>query len=251
MNKKYILYGLIVLIIVISKIFFNKKGELSNNKIYFATSARIPPFEFYDEKRNLVGFDIDLARIIAKELKKEAVFRDMPILQTFPALRNKNIDMIVSSIVITSQRKEHFYVSDEYFQEKMIILINKSGNIKNLIDLQNKKVSCVYGYVIAKDWFDEYLPLSEALFFGNSIAEIKALSLKNIDAILIGESEGKKILQKYDWVGYIEAPNSLVSYGILINKSNYALLSEVNQIIFKLIRDGTIEKLRQRWMECN
>ena len=48
----------------------------SDNEIRFVTSADYPPFE-YKEHGELVGFDIELAKLIASELGKEAVFEEV------------------------------------------------------------------------------------------------------------------------------------------------------------------------------
>src|SRR5437870_2872374 len=85
--------------------------EKAADRIIFVTSAEYPPFE-YQKNGELVGFDIDLARLIAKELHKEAVFENMQFSTILVALQNGAADAAISTITITDERKKHFDFSD-------------------------------------------------------------------------------------------------------------------------------------------
>lgn len=70
------------------------------------TGATYRPFEFQAPNRELVGFDIDLVKAIAKEQGFKVEFINTLFGVIFESVRNGDRDMIISGITITPQRKE-------------------------------------------------------------------------------------------------------------------------------------------------
>ncbi len=88
-------------------------GQQSN--LVIGTDASYPPFE-YLEGETFRGFDIEIARIIAKELEMETDFRDMDFESLIPALESGEIDMAISAIPIGDEREERIDFSQAYFE---------------------------------------------------------------------------------------------------------------------------------------
>ena len=70
----------------------------NQNELHFATAAEYPPFE-YMINGEIKGFDIDLAKLVAKEMGKTAVFDNMQPLQLRPIVRK----ILTSQHLITSK----------------------------------------------------------------------------------------------------------------------------------------------------
>ncbi len=87
-------------------------------------SAEYPPFE-YKEGQDFRGFDIEIAQIIAEKLGLELQIQDMEFDSLIPSLTSKKIDMAISAITITEERKQQVDFSESYYQANQTILVKK------------------------------------------------------------------------------------------------------------------------------
>ena len=125
MNKiiAYILIGSLLFLTGCS----NNKENKETTTIHFATSAEYPPFE-YQEHGVLKGFDIELAKLIAKELGKEAVFDNMQFSSILPALTSGQVDIAISTITITNERKNFRFTAPYYFEGMAAVFKQETPN---------------------------------------------------------------------------------------------------------------------------
>ncbi len=73
-------------------------------KLVIGTDATLPPMEYIDEGK-FIGYDIDLANALAQELNTEVEIKNIEFDNLFTALEQKEIDMIISAVTITEERK--------------------------------------------------------------------------------------------------------------------------------------------------
>ena len=97
---------------------------LGERTIRLGTSPGFPPFG-YVEGNEIVGFDISLAQLIAREYGANLrvfgmVFRDL-----IPALADGKIDLIAAAMTITEERKQTVDFSDSYFTTEQVIVVKK------------------------------------------------------------------------------------------------------------------------------
>ena len=97
------------------------------------------PFEMADKKGNFIGFDID----VAKEMAKAMGVKFMPVNTAWdgiiPALITKKFDIIISGMTITQERNLKVNFADPYIIVGQTILLNKkhAGKVKSYKDLNN------------------------------------------------------------------------------------------------------------------
>jgi polar amino acid transport system substrate-binding protein len=77
---------------------------LSSGVLRVGTEPEFKPFESKNEKGELVGFDMDLARELAKDLGVELEFVELPFPSLIPALRTGKIDLAISGMTATEER---------------------------------------------------------------------------------------------------------------------------------------------------
>ena len=92
--------------------------------VKLGTNAAFPPFE-YVEGKNIVGFDITMGQIIAKNagLKLEVV--DMAFDSLIPALQSGTIDFIAAGMSVNEERKKNVDFSETYFESEQVIIVRK------------------------------------------------------------------------------------------------------------------------------
>ena len=107
------------------KISIPASESVSSSKVVkLGTNAAFPPFE-YVEGKNIVGFDITMGQIIAKDagLKLEVV--DMAFDSLIPALQSGTIDFIAAGMSVNEERKKNVDFSDTYFESEQVIIVRK------------------------------------------------------------------------------------------------------------------------------
>ena len=135
--------------------------EKTNDDLRFSTCADYPPFE-YNNHGTIQGFDIDLARIIAKKLGKNAVFDNMSFSTVLPALNSGQDDVAIATITMTEERKKNFDFSITYYFETMAAVYPKNQPIKDQNDLKDKKIAVQLGSVLDL-WAHQHFPMNEII----------------------------------------------------------------------------------------
>lgn len=107
------------------------------------TGATYRPFEYEAPNKEIVGFDIDLMKAIAKAQGFDVEFVNTTWSTIFPALNNGDRDIIMSGITITDKRKEAVDFSEPYFLAHQLILTSSNLQIKSLKDLEGKLIAVV------------------------------------------------------------------------------------------------------------
>jgi polar amino acid transport system substrate-binding protein len=111
-----------------------------HNTITAGTTADFPPFSFRDSSNDIVGFDIDIAREVARRLDKNIEFQDMPFDSLIPQLKNGTIHIIAAGISATPERKQSVLFTDPYLTgNPLVVLSKKDSGIDTFKDIKNKK----------------------------------------------------------------------------------------------------------------
>lgn len=113
-----------------------KKGEL---RVGF--DSGYIPFEMSNKKGQFIGFDIDIAKEMAKAMKVKFVPVNTDFDGIIPALLTKKIDIIISGITITQERNLQINFAGPYFYAGQAILLAKKheGKIHSYKDLNDPK----------------------------------------------------------------------------------------------------------------
>lgn len=96
-------------------------------KIIVGTSADWPFFEWVDKKGNIVGFDMDVMRMLASKNGWDLEIKDIPYDSLIPALKAGKIDIIAAQTNITPERAKQVDFSDSYWTADLAILVPKKS----------------------------------------------------------------------------------------------------------------------------
>ena len=112
-----------------------KKSAAPAEKILrVGTEPSFAPFEFQKEgSKELVGYDIDIINAVGKKMGYKVVISSMGFDGLIPALQAGNLDIAISGMTITEDRKKAVSFSDSYYTSGLNILVNKdNGSIWQL-----------------------------------------------------------------------------------------------------------------------
>jgi len=104
-----------------------------------------PPFESKNEKGEIVGFDVDLARELAKDLGKELRIEEMAWDSLPTALATGKIDIIISGMTATEERAKSRSFTEPYYHTKLCLLVNARSGIEKPDDVHGKRLAVKLG----------------------------------------------------------------------------------------------------------
>ena len=219
-----------------------------NGKLVIGTTADYPPFEFHkiiDGEDQIVGFDIEIAKLIAEELDVDLEIVDMKFDGLLAALVTDDIDMVIAGMVADEKRAKTVDFSIPYYQgqHRMVIRAEDKDIYKEPEDLVGKNVGAQKATTQEEVVLDKY---SESDYVGLSKITDLVLELQNnkVDAILLVEPVAKAYVDQNDDLFMAEmiiAQEDGVS--VAINKGNEDFLEVIDELLQELIDDGTLEEL--------
>lgn len=219
-------------------------------QLIVGTSTSYPPMEFYDESGVLVGFDMDLAKIIASELGVEAVLVDYEWENLFSAIKNGSVDLAISSMTITPERQQEILFSIPYFNGGQVIMILKDNiMISSPQDLAAYAIGAQEG-TTCEEGALLYVDTNSLIRFKDNVDEIEALVNGSLDAVVIDYVNAAHRVRTDSRFRIIGEPFAQEYYGISTKLGNDALMEKVNKVLRDMKRDGRIEGLLRQWIKA-
>lgn len=118
-----------------------KKGEL-----VVGVLGTDEPNSFIDPKtRELIGYDVDLGRAIAKKIGVKPVFKQLAVAARIPELQQGHVDILAASLTHNKEREAQIDFSLTTFVTGQKVLVKKASGIKDVADLAGKRVVTVKG----------------------------------------------------------------------------------------------------------
>src|SRR5512147_821974 len=115
---------------------------LERGKLIVVTLTTVPPFAFNDDKGQLVGFDIDIARLFAQALFKDpnkVEFVSVTAEGRWPAIESGRADMGVGGTTTYPDRAIRVAFTRPFIDSGISVLVSKKSGIKTLADLNQDK----------------------------------------------------------------------------------------------------------------
>ena len=225
------------------------KAIQDRGEIIIGTDATYPPMESIDEQGNFLGMDIDIANEIALDLDVKARFVNIVWEDIFDAVREGRVDIIISSITITSDRIRTMDFSDPYFNAGQVVIVKiNSKDIKGVEDLKNYNVGVQLGTTSEQE-VKKYVsdPSFIKTYENYYIAKNDLLNGK-IDAIVTDYPGAVGLIAQEESLEIVGEPFTQEFYGVVTSKNQQVLLSQINSTIRRLKREGVLDLLEQKWL---
>lgn len=222
----------------------NKK----DNALTVATCADYPPFEFYKDGK-IIGFEIDLINAIGEKMGKSVTIKDMSFDAILGSLQSNRIDAAISAITPTDERKKAVDFSENYLTTGRTLICSDTSSIQSVADLSGAIIGVQAGSIheiYANDDLRKNTDNIEVKSLGKIPDLLQELKSHRISCIVMGTSEAKTLMSNHSNLRLIDLSTQALGSAIAFPKGS-SLVNEVNQALDALIKDGTIEKLKQKW----
>ncbi|HSN65498.1 MAG TPA: amino acid ABC transporter substrate-binding protein [Fusibacter sp.] len=259
MNKKIILGMVVIAVLVLVgfNLLSNKNsGEQAlsslevikeNGVIRIGTEGTYAPFTFYNDKNELTGFDVEIAREVAKRIGVEAEFIETKWDGMFAGLDSKRFDFVANQVTIKADRIEKYDFSTPYIKTRAVLVVHENNDeIKTFEDLKGKKS----GQSLTSN-------LAElATSYGAEIVQIDGFN-QAID-LLLSERIDATINDRLSFLDFkVARPDAAIKVvaeeatsseaAFLFNKGNEELVAAVNKALEDMKSDGTYLEISERW----
>lgn len=208
-----------------------------------------PPFEFQDEQsKEYVGFDMDLARAIGKQMGYEVKIESMGFDGLIPALEGGNIDMIVSGMSITPERAEKVTFSKPYYKSGLSIVVKAENEaIKGFKDLEGKKIAVQIGTTGAEE--AKKIKGATVREFNSNAESYMELKAGGVDAVVNDLPVNQYYMAKSGdkSAKLLSEISNAEDYGMAIAKKNTELSEKVNKALEELKKNGEYDKIYEKW----
>ena len=217
-------------------------------KIIVGTSADYPPYEFHKEvngKDTIVGFDIEIAKSLAKDLGVTLEIKDLKYDGLLAALEAGNIDFIISGMTPTPERQQSVDFTKIYYTavQTAVIRAEDKDKFKTIDDLKGKRVGAQKG-ATQEQIVTKQMPGSEM----KSLSKISDLMLdlknKKTDALVVELPVATAYLSKNPDLIISDIKLSTEDSGsaIAVKKGSSDLVDAMNASLDKLMNDKTVDK---------
>ncbi|MGC2061914.1 MAG: ABC transporter substrate-binding protein/permease [Thermodesulfovibrionales bacterium] len=206
------------------------------------------PYVFPDPKdpSHLVGFEVDLAGAIARELGVSARQSQNAWDSLIPALQRGDFDMAMNGLEVTPQREQMVLFSVPYYiyTEQLVVRKEEQG-IRSVKDLRGKKVGTLSGTVA-----QEILTKAEGIdvrVYAGQVEPYEDLAIGRIDAVLLDLPIAAYYGKTNPKLKYTGDPVGEGFYGIAIRKADMGLKNAIDRILLKLHDSGELRKIYEKW----
>ncbi len=223
-----------------------KKGQL-----VMGLDDSFPPMGFRDENQNIVGFDVDVAKEVAKRMGVELKLQPIDWKAKEQELDTGNVDCLWNGFTKTAERGEKMNLSDPYMKNTQVVVVLADSDIKTLDDLAGKTVivqggSTAEEAVDAKEGFKD--TLKELVVIEDNVKAMMDLGVGGSDAVIMDEVVARYYTEK-EAGKYRLLDDTLADeeYVVGFRKNDQTLRDEVQKYLNEMAKDGTLASIADTW----
>lgn len=225
------------------------------SKIVVGLDDNFPPMGFRDDKNELVGFDIDMAKEAAKRLGLEVEFKPIDWSAKEAELSGKRVDALWNGLTITEERKQNILFTAPYMENHQIIVVPANSAIKGKADLAGKVVGAQEGSsavdAVKKD-DAVFKSFKEFKTFGDNVTALMDLSTGRLEAVVVDEVVGRYyVAKKPDQYAVLQDHFGTEDYGVGVRKDDSALQGKLDKALADMKADGSAAKIAEQWFGKN
>lgn len=220
-------------------------------KLLVGTEGTYPPFTFHDESGELTGFDVEIAKEVAKRLGVKAEFQETQWDAMFAGLDAKRFDMIANQVGIKPEREEKYAFSNPYITSTGVLIAHEDNTeIKGFEDLKGKKA--------AQSMTSNYATMAKE----NGAEIVGVEGFNQAIELIMSKRADVTINDNLSFLDFKKAkPDAKVKIvaeskdasksGLMFRKDSETLVEAVNGALADMISDGTYDKISNKWFGEN
>lgn len=249
--KKLILFTILILGLATIAIGADNSLEKVKKDGFFIVGLddTFPPMGYKDEKGELVGFDIDLAKEAAKRLGVEARFKGCEWDGIIFELKGKKIDMVWNGMTITPEREKQIAFSKPYYKGGQFIFSPKATPYMKVSDLEGKTIGIQLGSsgAVAVEKNPIASKFKELRKYANNMEVLADLEAGRLDAAVMDIFVGGFYNLKKNTLVISDENFAEEWEGVGFRQEDVALREAIDKAIDDMKADGTFASIEEKW----
>ncbi len=224
----------------------------ANNTLRVGMELTYPPFETQTISGEPDGVSVKLAEALAADLKRPLKIVPMEFSGLIPALKSGSVDIVISSMTATDERRQSIDFSDPYAFTGLALLVGKNSTIQSIEDLNSpdKKVA-VKSATTSESWATKNLPNTKRSVFSDDTACVLEVVQGRADAFIYDQLSILRYHTKNpDTTRALLKPFTEEPWAIGIAKGNGELLQRTNAFLKIFRADGGLDRLANQYLSA-
>ena len=216
-----------------------------------ATNVAFPPYEYYEDEK-AVGIDVDIIQAICDKLGYTMELSDMEFGSIITAVASGKIDLGFGAITITEERAKSVHFTTSYATGIQSIIVTEDSAITGADDLYADGIKIgvqqdTTGDIYATGDFGE----EHIARFNKGADAVQALITGKCDAVIIDNSPAETFVSQNKGLKILPTVYAEEDYGFELSYDNEALYNEVNGALEELLKDGTVQKIIDKYISAD
>ena len=225
---------------------------LQRRELRVGLDPTFPPLEALTKKGRLIGFDVDLAQLLASGLGVRLKLVQVPFKDLLPALRQGRLDMVISGLTITARRNRRVVFLGPYLMAGQTILIHHkmADRIRGPEDLNQPGITVVVPRdTTAEEVVRRLMPKARVLTTRGEMRAVKKLLKGQAQALVADLTFNSLMAFRYRSRGiiHLDTPFTFEPLGIAIAQGDPDLANWLHNQLFLLRGSGTLDRLGEKW----
>jgi polar amino acid transport system substrate-binding protein len=223
----------------------------SDNSLRVGMELTYPPFEMKDAQGNPDGVGVKMAEALAADLGRPLKIVPMEFSGLIPALKSGNVDVVISSMTATEERRRSIDFSDPYAFTGLSILVGKDSKVQSIEDLKGEGIRlAVKAGTTGESWAAANLPEARLTAFSEEPACVLEVSQGRADAFIYDQlSIYRYHKENADTTRALLTAFVQENWAVGIPKGNEELKGKVNAFIEKFRAEGGFGKLGDQYLQ--
>ena len=221
---------------------------MSKGVVRIIVFADVPPFGSQNASRELEGFDIDMAKLVAKSLGVKLELVQAPAASRIPFLLTDKADMNIAAMSITAERARQVMYSAPYADTSLAVYGPKSTAVKGPEDVGRNKISVAKG--TTEDLVLTALaPGADIMRTEDNATAVQAYlsgqsQLLAANSVVVVELAKKNPNKEFDFKFALRRAPAHVT----VRMGEHNLLRWLDTFIFQSTLNGDLDELHRKWL---
>ena len=225
---------------------------MDKKELVMGLDDSFPPMGFRNERNEIVGYDIDLAKEVTRRMGVVLTLQPIDWAAKEQELNTGEIDCIWNGFTITEERKNNLLFTPPYLKNAQVIVVKNNSPINSLRDLAGKTAGTQEGSssVEAIDDMPEFKSsLRDIVMYKDFLTALMDLDVGGIDAVVID------LVLANDNINRSGRPFRILNetledeeFGIGFRLRDKALADKVWETLLAMAADGTVARISTQWL---
>jgi polar amino acid transport system substrate-binding protein len=229
---------------------FSLLGESFPSPLKVGMELSYPPFEMIDPQGHPAGISVEMAKALGNYLNVPIDFQNLPFVGLIPSLKDGKIDLIISSLSISDQRRHSIDFSEPYASIGLCLLVKKSSPIQSIEDVNQPNIKVVVKSGTSGQLYAfQHLTKATVIVLDKEASCVLEVVQGKVDAFIYDQLSIYTHWQKnLNTTRAILTPFKKEQWAIGIKKGNDALRLKVNAFITHFQKEDGFKKLGERYL---